>query len=79
MTHSSALGLTFAFLLIAVLALGGVRADGDESSAELKVGAPAPTFRLNDQAGQVVDPIAVARKGERWVILAFFPKALTPG
>ena len=41
------------------------------------VGKPAPAFRLNDELGK-----AVAVGGatlDRWTVLAFYPKALTPG
>jgi len=40
------------------------------------VGAAAPTFRLNDEAGKLA---AFAGPSERWSILAFYPKAATPG
>ena len=41
-----------------------------------KVGKPAPTARLNDHNGEVV---AIGGAQEHWSILAFFPKAATPG
>lgn len=40
------------------------------------VGKAAPTFRLNDQAGQAV---SVGGKAEQWTVVAFYPKAMTPG
>lgn len=40
------------------------------------VGAPAPTFRLNDHLGSAV---AVGAASERWTVVAFYPKAATPG
>ena len=44
--------------------------------ARPEVGKPAPTFRLNDHAGAVH---SIGGKGDDWTILAFFPKAMTPG
>jgi peroxiredoxin Q/BCP len=46
------------------------------SSGPLKVGAPAPTFSLLDQSGQLrtLDEF----KG-RWLVLYFYPKDNTPG
>jgi peroxiredoxin Q/BCP len=40
------------------------------------VGAPAPAFRLNDDRGQAV---ALGGEREAWTVLAFYPKAMTPG
>jgi peroxiredoxin Q/BCP len=40
-----------------------------------KVGAPAPTGRLNDHTGRAVS----IGKSERWTVLAFYPKAMTSG
>ncbi len=39
------------------------------------VGAPAPGIRLNDQSGT---PVKVGST-DRWTVLAFFPRAATPG
>jgi len=47
-----------------------------ESLAAPEVGKPAPTFRLNDHTGQLV---TVGGEQERWTVVAFYPKALTPG
>ena len=44
--------------------------------APIEVGSPAPTFRLNDHEGRIVE---VGGKSETWTVLAFFPKAMTPG
>ncbi len=41
-----------------------------------ELGKPAPLFRLNDHAGRTV-PFGGKRSG--WTVLAFFPKAATPG
>lgn len=40
-----------------------------------EVGESAPGLRLNDQSGAVVVPTF----RDRWSVLAFFPKAATPG
>ncbi|MDJ0975694.1 MAG: hypothetical protein QNJ98_14630 [Planctomycetota bacterium] len=79
MTQRPRYALTLGFSLLFVIGLGAPLVATGEPEEGLKVGAPAPTFRLNDQEGKVVDPLATARKAERWLILAFFPKALTPG
>jgi peroxiredoxin Q/BCP len=42
----------------------------------LKEGDKAPEFRLPAQDGK---PIALADLRGKWVVLYFFPKALTPG
>ena len=45
-------------------------------AAQAQVGKPAPAFRLNDHDGRLV---AVGGKAEHWTVLAFYPKAATPG
>ena len=39
-------------------------------------GEVAPAFRLNDHTGKAVE---VGGKSERWTVVAFFPRAATPG
>jgi peroxiredoxin Q/BCP len=52
-------------------------AQADEKKpARPEVGKPAPTFRLNDQSGTVH---SIGDKSDEWTVLAFFPKAMTPG
>lgn len=41
-----------------------------------EVGKPAPTLRLNDHRGNIVE---LGAKRANWSVLAFFPKAATPG
>ena len=41
-----------------------------------EVGKPAPTLRLNDHLGRAA---TVGGKAEHWTVLAFYPKAMTPG
>jgi len=46
------------------------------TSKRPEVGKPAPAFRLNDHTGKIVP---FGGKHEHWTVLAFFPKAATPG
>ena len=46
-------------------------------AAALKVGDRAPAFSLPDTSGQAVSLASLLERGP--VILAFFPKAFTPG
>lgn len=63
----------------AVLSLGAIGAAVQETPDEpLDVGDPAPTFVLNDQDGNLVS-IGGESEEEEWVVLAFYPKALTGG
>lgn len=41
-----------------------------------EVGKPAPALRLNDHHGNIVE---LGGKRTNWTVLAFFPKAATPG
>ena len=41
-----------------------------------RIGKAAPSFRLNDHTGRAVE---VGGEAEGWTVLAFFPKAATPG
>ena len=67
------------WLVAALLALAAHLALAEEEREPKmpEVGARAPDFRLNDQTGKAVR-FEDARKG-RWAVLAFFPKAATPG
>jgi hypothetical protein len=51
---------------------------GPQAGAQKKpeVGKPAPAMRLNDHRGQIVE---LGGKRANWSVLAFFPKAATPG
>ena len=48
----------------------------DDRPAPPEVGKAAPTLRLNNHLGEAV---SVGGKNENWTVLAFFPKAMTPG
>lgn len=64
-------------LLLALLPCAFVAQDAQERKApRAVVGADAPQFRLNDHAGKVA---ALGGASERWSVLAFYPKAATPG
>jgi cytochrome oxidase Cu insertion factor (SCO1/SenC/PrrC family) len=43
----------------------------------IEAGAEAPDFRLNDHQGNGVRLSSF--RGKKWVVLAFYPKALTGG
>ena len=58
----------------ALVVLGGVQEGGKPKAP--RVGDAAPTFRLNDQQGRAV---SIGGKSEHWTVVAFFPKAMTPG
>jgi peroxiredoxin Q/BCP len=59
-------------LLVALLFL----AQDDKKPARPEVGKPAPAFRLNDHTGVAH---AIGGKSEDWTVVAFYPKAMTPG
>jgi peroxiredoxin Q/BCP len=52
-------------------------AHDEDDGRELEVGAVPGAFRLNDQDGAAV--AAGGGKDHGWFVLAFYPKALTPG
>ena len=41
-----------------------------------RVGSPAPALRLNDQSGHAQ---SIGGESDHWTVLAFYPKAATPG
>ena len=64
-------------LLGAVLAAAFLTFQADEVAAPgPQLDEAAPTFRLNDHEGRAV---AVGGESEEWTVLAFYPKAMTPG
>lgn len=46
------------------------------ATPRVAIGKPAPVFVLNDHNGHAV---RVGNESDRWTVLAFFPKAATPG
>jgi peroxiredoxin Q/BCP len=59
---------------------GGVFAQTQESQTEkkeVKVNTAAPDFTVKNQDGK--DVRLKDYQGKQWVVLAFFPKAATPG
>ena len=74
---------TVARTLLTLTALAGMMASTQDpptaktpAPARLAIGKPAPSFTLNDHTGHAVQ---VGGQGEKWTLLAFFPKAMTPG
>ena len=64
-------------LVLVLGALALVAWAEDEQTSVPSVGTKAPGWRLNDHTG-TARTLAEMRK-ESWVVLAFFPKAATPG
>ena len=71
---------TIALTLAAALGLFIVQDAQSGGSAMPGEGDEVPAFRLNDHTGRAVR-IAPPEEDdeERWTIVAFFPKAATPG
>ena len=65
-------------LLLLGLAVPLVLQEARESSRPTlpEVGKPAPAFRLNHHEGEAV---SVGGPQRKWSVVAFFPKAMTPG
>ena len=77
MTPLVTLGL-LVLLLGSVFLAAPAAPEGDTATPRpLAVGDAAPPWRLNDDTGHAA-ALADA-KGEAWVVLAFYPKADTPG
>ncbi len=64
-------------VLSAALALVGGQQATTSAPAAPKVGKPAPVLRLNDHTGKAVS--IGANEDGLWTVLAFYPKAATPG
>ena len=63
---------------LVALAIGGAAMAQPAGGNELiATGAEAPDFRLNDDHGNGVRLSEF--RGKKWVVLAFYPKALTGG
>lgn len=65
-----------AALAVAAAAVLGGLAMAEERKG-IGAGSAAPEFRLNDHTGKAVR-LADFRE-RKWVVLAWFPKAMTPG
>ena len=67
-------------LLACTLVLGAAVFQDPENKPDSKsgpeIGKPAPSFRLNDHNGKVVE---VGGRCANWRVIAFYPKAATPG
>jgi hypothetical protein len=71
-----------AAVLVALLSTAGSPEQAPQAAAPEppKVGEPAPSIRLNDHQGKaVLLPGGEDQEGHDWVVLAFYPKAATPG
>jgi hypothetical protein len=66
--------------MIGALAWALLQAPGAHGPSAPVAGQMAPEIRLNDQSGQA-QRLAPPKPGETgvWTVLAFFPKAATPG
>ena len=64
------------FLLAASLAFLTLGPQGAQAPKRPEVGKPAPVLRLNDHKGEIAE---LGAKRANWSVLAFFPKAATPG
>ncbi len=62
---------------LAALALGGAAMAQQAEPKGPAVGDEVPDFRLNDHEGRAVRLSDF--RGKSWVVLAFYPKALTGG
>jgi hypothetical protein len=67
-----ALALLAPTLLASAAAIAPIQA-GIEAP---EVGKPAPTGRLNDHTGALQ---TIGGERDEWMVIAFFPKAMTPG
>jgi hypothetical protein len=65
-------------LIAAVLALfvAAPKESAKQAIKKPEIGKPAPSVRLNDHHGNIVE---LGGKRATWTVLAFFPKAATPG
>ena len=68
--HAAVLGLALATLL--------PHQETAKAPPMPEVGQPAPALRLNNHAGKAVT-VGPNEKEKTWTVLAFFPKAATPG
>ncbi|HGY93041.1 MAG TPA: redoxin domain-containing protein [Planctomycetes bacterium] len=65
--------------LVATLAASTVQStEADSAIDPLHVGDAAPALTLNDQQGRAVS-LKELRAKETWTVLAFYPRAGTPG
>ncbi|MDP6929665.1 MAG: redoxin domain-containing protein [Planctomycetota bacterium] len=68
--------LSLALLFIPLAMQDPAPAPPKTTVGQPKVGQAAPKFRLNDHGGAAVK---VGGKSKTWTVLAFYPKAATPG
>lgn len=63
--------------LLAALVLLGLALGAGTASAEPSVGEPAPDFAFEETDGTV--HLLSEHRGKRGIVIAWFPKAFTPG
>jgi len=68
--HVAALGLALATLV--------PHQDTPKQPVLPEIGKPAPALRLNNHLGRAVT-VGPGEEKKTWTVLAFFPKAATPG
>jgi len=66
------------WIAIAIALTGALASQDAEQAVPAipKVGDSAPVFRLNDHDG---DAARIGGEADHWTVLAFYPKAMTPG
>ena len=71
--------LSTSWIALAIALTGFLAQNDSESDAAPsipQVGDLAPGFRLNDHDG---DAAKIGGEADHWTVLAFYPKAMTPG
>ncbi len=79
LSQSDRMRVPHLILILAALPLAWQQDEQKQSPPPPKalvVDQAVPSFRLNDHTGKAVN---VGKKADQWTVLAFYPKALTPG
>lgn len=63
--------------ILAASLMAGVAFGQTQETKPLKVGDPAPDFSLTNHEGKAVKLSEF--RGQKWVVVAFYPKSHTPG
>ena len=70
-------GMRLLFCLFVLTVATGGRVLAEEMKMGLNIGGKAPDFTLKNHDGELV--ALSSFKEKKWAVLAFFPKAMTPG